>query len=148
MITKEETTRKEKVEQILSSMIEAYSKKDFEGFISPYLQDERALSIGTGEDEWIVGPSNMRKFLERDFSQSGKIEASHEIRHLEVFSDTVCCAALVRASVEVEDGTFNIEARFSLTFKEIDGQMKIIQSHFSAPLSDQKEGDAFGSPEE
>jgi SnoaL-like domain len=58
------------VQATLQQWKDAYSRRNLDGALAVIAPDDDVLGIGTGPDEWRVGPEAFKAQLERDFAQS------------------------------------------------------------------------------
>ena len=66
------------VQATLQQWKDAYSQRDLDGALAVIAPDEDVVGIGTGPDEWRVGPEAFRAQLERDFAQSEALSVNYE----------------------------------------------------------------------
>jgi ketosteroid isomerase-like protein len=58
------------VQATLHQWKDAYSRRDMDGALAVMAPDADVVGIGSGPDEWRVGPGEFKAQLERDFAQS------------------------------------------------------------------------------
>src|SRR5215218_2545126 len=66
------------VQATLQQWKDAYSRRDMDGALAVMAPDADVLGIGTGPDEWRVGPAEFKAQLERDFAQSEALSVDYE----------------------------------------------------------------------
>ena len=66
------------VEATLSQWADAYSKRDLDRTLALIAPDDDVVGIGTGQDEWRVGPEEFKAQVERDFSQAETLSVVYE----------------------------------------------------------------------
>ena len=66
------------VQATLQQWKDAYSQQDLDGALAVIAPDDDVVGIGTGPDEWRVGPEEFRAQLERDFAQSEALSIDYE----------------------------------------------------------------------
>jgi ketosteroid isomerase-like protein len=66
------------VQAMLQQWKDAYSQRDLEGALAVIAPDEDVVGIGTGPDEWRVGPDQFKAQMERDFAQAEALSVAYE----------------------------------------------------------------------
>jgi ketosteroid isomerase-like protein len=66
------------VRATLQQWKDAYSQQDVDGVLAVIAPDDDVVGIGTGPDEWRVGPEEFKAQLERDFAQSEALSVDYE----------------------------------------------------------------------
>jgi hypothetical protein len=66
------------VQATLQQWKDAYARRDPEGALAVIAPDNDVVGIGTGPDEWRVGPEQFKAQLERDFAQSEALSIEYE----------------------------------------------------------------------
>jgi ketosteroid isomerase-like protein len=66
------------VQAMLQQWKDAYGQRDLEGALAVIAPDEDVVGIGTGPDEWRVGPDQFKAQMERDFAQAEALSVAYE----------------------------------------------------------------------
>jgi hypothetical protein len=66
------------VQATLQQWKDAYSQRNLDGALAVIGPDDDVVGIGTGPDEWRVGPAAFKAQLERDFAQSEALSVDYE----------------------------------------------------------------------
>jgi uncharacterized protein (TIGR02246 family) len=132
------------VDAVLAKFTEAYAKKDAAAVMALMSASPAGVLIGTGADEKRFGPDEAKAQLERDFGQvdSAKLELAN--RRVAAKGDVawVYADGAVTVTVKGQSQTLGGLRLTGLLIKE-GGKWRFAQTHFSAPLQEQKEGASF-----
>lgn len=132
------------ISETLEEFLKAYLAKDLERTLSFYAESKTTTVIGTGADEYIVGSEAIGECYRRDFEQSAGKQLSLEIISQDQHKDVAWVACKLKASVDLPDGgVFVLDGRMTATLVNSDGAWKMVQSHLSAPMAGQEDGQAF-----
>jgi ketosteroid isomerase-like protein len=66
------------VQATLQQWKDAYTQRDLDRALAVIAPDDDVVGIGTGPDEWRVGPEEFRAQIERDFAQSEALSLNYE----------------------------------------------------------------------
>jgi ketosteroid isomerase-like protein len=121
----------------------AYSQHDVDGVLAVIAPDDDVVVIGTGPDEWRVGPEEFKAQLERDFAQSEALSVDYEPLVVSEAGPVAWVAgrATVRARVEGQD--VSLTGRFTAVLEHREDRWLLMQTHFSVPAAEQAEGRSF-----
>lgn len=131
------------VQAALKRMMDAYASRDLSGVLDCFASDADVVLIGTGADEKCVGPEQIRRQVERDWTQSESAAMA--------FSWTSISAAGATAWAAV-DGSFRfraggqegaLPARGTFVLEKRDGKWLIVHMHVSTPNAAQQAGKSF-----
>ena len=64
---------KNEILNMLDRYAECYLNKDLDGLMSLFVSDPDLVAIGSGVDEWVKGPDELKTGFIRDFSQANDI---------------------------------------------------------------------------
>lgn len=130
----------EGVQATLQQWKHAYSQRDLDGALAVIAPDEDVVGIGTGPDEWRVGPEQFKTQIERDFAQSEALAVEYEPLVVSEAGPVAWVAgrATVQARVDGQDQT--LTGRFTATLEHRGGRWLLMQTHFSLPAAEQAEG--------
>jgi ketosteroid isomerase-like protein len=131
------------VRVVLQQWKDAYSQRDLDRALALIAPDEDVVAIGTGADEWRVGPEQVKAQMQRDFAQAEALSVAYEPL---VISEAGAVAWVAgRASVQARaDGQdLALTGRFTAVLERRDGRWLLLQTHFSLPATEQAEGRSF-----
>jgi ketosteroid isomerase-like protein len=133
----------EDVQATLQQWKDAYSHRDLDGALALIAPDEDVVGIGTGPDEWRVGPEQFKTQIERDFAQSEALSVEYEPLVVSEAGPVAWVAgrATVQARVDGQDQT--LTGRFTAVLEHRGGRWLLMQTHFSLPAAEQAEGRSF-----
>lgn len=128
------------IKQAIARLTENYEKRNLAGFMSCFAEDKDVTVIGTGADEKRIGRAQIETQVTRDWEQTNAIAMRF---------NEVAVSAAGNVAWAITDGVFEIKigqqelkvpARVTLVLERRNGRWLIVQSHFSAPLVNQEEG--------
>jgi len=131
------------VMEMLNRYARAYSNKDIEAMMSLFSPDDDFVAIGTGKDEWIQGPDQLKKGFERDFSQADNIELSFEKITISNAGRISWLSAFMIMNAEISGGDAILCGRLSMVLEKRHDQWFITHIHFSIPAIEQHEGYSY-----
>lgn len=128
------------VEATLQQWKDVYSQQDVDGALAVIAPDADVVGIGTGPDEWRVGPEEFRAQFERDFAQSEALSVDYEPLVVSEAGPVAWAAdrATVQARIEGQDLT--LTGRFTAVLEQREGRWLPVQTHFSLLAAQQAEG--------
>jgi ketosteroid isomerase-like protein len=128
---------------VMRNFMEAYAKRDMGALMELYAPDPDVVVIGTGADEKRIGTDEIKAQAERDWSQSEAMTFELEWYTVSAAGPVAWIAAdcIVHATIGEKDNSFIL--RFTAVLEKRGDRWYIMQSHGSAPMSDQSEGKSF-----
>lgn len=131
------------VEATLGQWADAYSKRDLDRALALIAPDDDVVGIGTGQDEWRVGPEEFKAQVERDFSQAEALSVDYEPVVVSEAGPVAWVAgrASVRARVDGQD--LALAGRFTAVLEHREERWLLVQTHFSVPAAEQAHGRSF-----
>jgi ketosteroid isomerase-like protein len=131
------------VQAALQQWKDAYTQRNLDRALAVIAPDDDVVGIGTGLDEWRVGPQQFKAQVERDFAQSEALSLDYEPLVVSEAGPVAWVAgrATVRARVDGQDLT--LTGRFTAVLEQRDGRWLLVQTHFSLPAAEQAEGRSF-----
>jgi ketosteroid isomerase-like protein len=131
------------VQATLQQWKDAFTQRDLDRALAVIAPDDDVVGIGTGPDEWRVGPEEFRAQIERDFAQSEALKVNYEPLVVSEAGPVAWVAgrATVRARIDGQDLT--LTGRFTAVLEQRGGRWLLMQTHFSLPAADQAEGRSF-----
>ena len=131
------------VQATLQQWKDAYSRRDVDGALAVIAPDEDVVGIGTGPDEWRVGPEEVKAQLERDFAQSEALSVDYEPLVVSEAGPVVWVAGRATVQARVEGQGLTLTGRFTAVLERREGRWLLVQTHFSLPAAEQAEGRSF-----
>ena len=131
------------VEATLQQWKDAYSRRDVDGALAVIAPDDDVVGIGTGPDEWRVGPEEFKAQLERDFAQAEALSVDYEPLVVSEAGPVAWVAGRARVQARVEGQDVTLTGRFTAVLERRDGRWLLLQTHFSLPATEQAEGRSF-----
>lgn len=131
------------VRAALTTMANAYAKRDLRKFMSCFAPDADAVLYGTGADEKRVGPEEITAQVHRDWAQTET--ASMVFASTSVSAAGAVAWAAIDGSFKLQAGgqNMNLPARVTIVLEKRDGKWLIVHSHFSTPAAHQGDGKSF-----
>jgi ketosteroid isomerase-like protein len=131
------------VQATLQQWKDAYSRRDVDGALAVVAPDADVVGIGTGPDEWRVGPEAFKAQLERDFAQSEALSVDYEPLVVSAAGPVAWVAGTARVQARVEGQDVTLAGRFTAVLEQRAGRWLLMQTHFSLPAAEQAEGQSF-----
>jgi ketosteroid isomerase-like protein len=131
------------VQATLQQWKDAYSRRDVDGALAVMAPDEDLVGIGTGPDEWRVGPAEFKVQLERDFAQSEALSVDYEPLVVSEAGPVAWVAGRARVQARVEGQDVSLTGRFTAVLEQRAGRWLLMQTHFSLAAAEQAEGQSF-----
>ena|SRR5215218_1324890 len=131
------------VEATLKQWADAYSKRDLDRVLALIARDDDVVGIGTGQDEWRVGPEEFKAQLERDFSQAEALAVAYEPVVVSEAGPVAWVAGRASVQARVDGQDLALAGRFTAVLEHRDGRWLLVQTHFSLPAAEQAEGRSF-----
>jgi ketosteroid isomerase-like protein len=131
------------VQATLQQWKDAYSRRDVDGALAVMAPDADVVGIGTGPDEWRVGPEEFKAQLERDFAQSEALSVDYEPLVVSEAGPVAWVAGRARVRARVEGQDVSLTGRFTAVLERRGDRWLLVQTHFSLPAAEQAEGQSF-----
>ena len=131
------------VEATLKQWADAYSKRDLDRALALIAPDDDVVGIGTGQDEWRVGPEEFKAQLERDFSQAETLAVAYEPAVVSEAGPVAWVAGRATVQARVDGQDLTLTGRFTAVLERRGGRWLLMQTHFSLPAAEQAEGRSF-----
>jgi len=132
------------VNAVVQAFIQAYEKRDLAKLMQYY--DPNAVVIGTGKDEVMHGREQIQSAFKRELDQH--TDATINLVPIAVAVENNIAFATYSLVVDVKlpnKKSFQSPLRLSLGLVKHGNTWLIMQSHLSAPLAGQAEGQSFPS---
>jgi ketosteroid isomerase-like protein len=101
------------------------------------------VGIGTGQDEWRVGPEEFKAQLERDFSQAEALAVAYEPVVVSEAGPVAWVAGRASVQARVDGQDLTLAGRFTAVLEHRADRWLLVQTHFSLPAAEQAEGRSF-----
>jgi ketosteroid isomerase-like protein len=131
------------VEATLQQWKDAYSRRGVDGALAVIAPDDDVVGIGTGPDEWRVGPEEFKAQLERDFAQSEALSVDYEPLVISEAGPVAWVAGRARVQARVDGQDLTLTGRFTAVLEQRGDRWLLMQTHFSLPAAEQAEGRSF-----
>jgi ketosteroid isomerase-like protein len=131
------------VQATLQQWKDAYSQQDLDGALAVIAPDDDVVGIGTGPDEWRLGPQEFKAQLERDFAQSEDLSVAYEPLVVSEAGPVAWVAGRATVQARVDGQDLTLTGRFTAVLEQREGRWLLMQTHFSLPAAEQAEGRSF-----
>jgi ketosteroid isomerase-like protein len=131
------------VEATLRQWADAYTARDLDQALALIAPDDDVVGIGTGQDEWRVGPEQFKAQIERDFSQAEVLSVDYEPLVVSEAGSVAWVAGRASVQARVEGQDLDLDGRFTAVLEHRNQQWLLVQTHFSLPAAEQAEGRSF-----
>jgi len=131
------------VQATLQQWKDAYTRRDVDGALAVIAPDNDVVGIGTGPDEWRVGPEEFRAQIERDFAQSAALSVNYEPLVVSEAGPVAWVAGRATVQAQIDGQELTLTGRFTAVLEQRDGRWLLMQTHFSLPAAEQAEGRSF-----
>jgi ketosteroid isomerase-like protein len=101
------------------------------------------VGIGTGPDEWRVGPEQFKTQIERDFAHSEALSVEYEPLVVSEAGPVAWVAGRATVQAWVDGQDLTLTGRFTAVLEHRGGRWLLVQTHFSLPAAEQAEGRSF-----
>ena len=131
------------VQATLQQWKDAYSQRDLDGALAVIAPDDDVVGIGTGPDEWRVGPEEFKAQLERDFAQSEALSVDYEPLVVSEAGPVAWVAGRATVQARIDGQDLTLTGRFTAVLEQRGDRWLLMQTHFSLPAAEQAEGRSF-----
>lgn len=133
------------LEPLVKAWIKAYEEGSIKKIMSLYSSDESSFHFGTGADEQILGPNQMKLQLLRDFCQSEKRKLKLGPILLEnLLGNLAFIVFSLDPTISQMGKEYSLPTlRCTLIAIKKKNQYKIFHTHASWAVSNQASGDSF-----
>jgi ketosteroid isomerase-like protein len=131
------------VEAALRQWADAYSKRDLDRALALIAPDDDVVGIGTGQDEWRVGPGEFKAQVERDFSQAEALSVEYEPLVVSEAGPVAWVAGRTSVQARVDAQDLSLAGRFTAVLERREDRWLLVQTHFSLPAAEQAEGRSY-----
>ena len=131
------------IQATLQQWKDAYSRRDVDVALAVIAPDDDVVGIGTGPDEWRVGPAEFKARLERDFAQAETLSVAYEPLVISEAGPVAWVAGRATVQARVEGQEVAMTGRFTAVLEQRGDRWLLMQTHFSIPAAEQAEGRSF-----
>jgi uncharacterized protein (TIGR02246 family) len=131
------------VRAVLNRFAEAYANRDLGGALELFAPDPDLVLFGTGRDEKLVGLTEFKAQLERDWSQSAAASFKFEWTSVSAAGSVAWVAGDSVIHWEADGQEMSLQLRATIVLERRDDKWLCVQWHMSAPLAGQAEGESF-----
>jgi ketosteroid isomerase-like protein len=131
------------VQATLQQWKDAYTQRNLDRALAVIAPDDDVVGIGTGHDEWRVGPEQFKAQIERDFAQSEALSVDYEPLVVSEAGPVAWVAGRATVQARVDGQDLTLTGRFTAVLEQRDGRWLLMQTHFSLPAAEQAEGRSF-----
>ena len=131
------------VQATLQQWKDAYSQRDLGGALAVIAPDDDVVGIGTGPDEWRVGPEEFKAQLERDFAQSEALWIDYQPLVVSEAGSVAWVAGRATVQARVDGQDLTLTGRFTAVLEQRGDRWLLMQTHFSLPAAEQADGRSF-----
>jgi len=131
------------IQATLQQWKDAYSRRDVDVALAVIAPDDDVVGIGTGPDEWRVGPAEFKAQLERDFAQAETLSVAYEPLVISEAGPVAWVAGRATVQARVEGQEVAMTGRFTAVLEQRGDRWLLMQTHFSIPAAEQAEGRSF-----
>jgi ketosteroid isomerase-like protein len=131
------------VREVLDRFAGAYSTKDVAGVLGSFDDGPETLLVGTGVDEWRVGPEQVRLQAERDFSQARSLTFEYHDLDVGGVDGMAWFAARGTVRADLEGTVYEATVRLTGVVARRAAGWRIVQAHLSVPAAGQEAGSSF-----
>jgi ketosteroid isomerase-like protein len=136
------------VRATLDRYIEACARRDVDSVMELFGPDPDLVGLGSGSDEIAMGPSALRARFERDFSQSEAISINWQWMSVSASGPVAWVAGECHIGFSAGGREGSGGYRFTAVLERRGGRWLLMQTHLSAPASEQPEGQSWPTPVE
>jgi ketosteroid isomerase-like protein len=131
------------VQATLQQWKDAYTQRDLDRALAVIAPDDDVVGIGTGPDEWRVGPEEFRAQIERDFAQSEALSLNYEPLVVSEAGPVAWVAGRATVQARIDGQDLTLTGRFTAILEQRGDRWLLMQTHFSLPAAEQAEGRSF-----
>jgi len=131
------------VMDMLKKYAKAYADKDIDAMMNLFLDDPDIVAIGTGTDEWVHGPDELKKGFERDFSQADNIQVKFENVTVQSAGNVAWLSAVMNMYAVISGKEAVLSGRLSMVLENKKNKWLFRHLHFSLPADGQEGGSSF-----
>lgn len=134
---------KEAVLATLEEYAAAYCAKDIDRLMALFDDGDGISLIGTGSDELCAGPEETKAVFVRNFAEATATKFEWHWTDVIVSGESAVVATTLTIYLDVEDGSFEVPIRWTVSMARKDGKWKWLHRHASAAADSQGEGTAY-----
>jgi len=134
---------KNEILNMLDRYAECYLNKDLDGLMSLFVSDPDLVAIGSGVDEWVKGPDELKTGFIRDFKQANDIRMVFDNLTISAVGKVAWVSGSMTMEAIVGGVDQILHGRISLVLEEKDKGWLFTHLHYSVPAEGQEEGESW-----
>ena len=128
---------------ILDKYAECYLNKNIDGLMSIFVSDPDLVAIGTGADEWVKGPDQLKAGFKRDFSQADNIRLFFENLTISALDKVAWVSGATNMQATINREEIIVPGRVTLVLVK-NGKGRLVNHlHYSVPSGNREEGKSW-----
>ncbi|RJP30917.1 MAG: DUF4440 domain-containing protein [Candidatus Omnitrophota bacterium] len=131
------------VRETMNRFRDLYVKKDLEGLMALFSDEEDVFIYGSGVDEKRIGPAAVRTQFERDFAQVDSVSVHYDWQKVIMAGNAAIFVADMTMQYTVNGEKATLSGRFTYILQQQNDRWRIKVGHFSIPTPSQDEGQSF-----
>ena len=128
---------------MLDKYAECYLNKDLDGLMSLFVSDPDLVAIGSGVDEWVKGPDQLKTGFMRDFFQANNIRMFFDKLTISAAGNVAWVSGDMTMEAVIDREDVILEGRVSLVLEEKDKKWLFTHLHYSVPAEGQEKGESW-----
>lgn len=122
--------------------LESYEERDMDGVMDFLAPDDDLFVFGTGIDEKRVGPEEVRRQVERDWSQTEALAFNFTSHHVSAAGPVAWVASDGLGQGRAGGQEIEFPLRMTAVLEQRGDRWLLVQAHVSVPAAAQEEGDS------
>lgn len=131
------------IEATLDDYAQAYCEKDIDAMMAVFANDDNISVIGTGEDEFCVGHTEVKLLFERNFAEASAQRFEWQRIDTRVFDEHAVMSVKLVIHLIYEGEALRVPVRWTAVVREINERWAWVHRHASSAASDQDDGAAY-----
>lgn len=142
---KADTKTEAAVRGMLDKFAEGYARRDKDAILALFSPDPDMVCIGTGVDEWRVGPAALGAQVDRDLAQMQAMSVTYANPIVSAAGSVAWVTVECTMHVTTKGQQGSLTGRLTAVLEQRDGKWLFAQTHFSLPASGQAAGQSVPS---
>jgi ketosteroid isomerase-like protein len=128
---------KNEILNMLDKYAECYLNKDLDGLMSLFVSDHDLVAIGSGVDEWVKGPAELKTGFIRDFSQANDIRMVFDNLTISLVGNVAWVSGSMTMEAIVSGVDQILHGRITMVLEDKDNGWLFTHLHYSVPAEGQ-----------